>query len=144
MKKDYVIHPSMIGAKRGVIYINDGYTEPKIFDETHPLTIPFDRCHELNLCVWHVSPIWKLKDYPIWALLTEDGKWAGISKQRFKSIVHDIENDQIIITAQGLFNEGVALTFALGLGGLSGSSCWTSSENDTVRFILTTHGCDCA
>jgi len=143
MKKDYVIYPSMIGVKRGIIYIDD-YRGAVRFDESHPLTIPFDRCHELNLCVWYVSPIWQLKDYPLWALLTEGDKWAGISKQRFKSIVHDTENDQIIITAQGLFDEGVDLTLAQGLGGPTGVRCWTSSTNDTVRFILTTHGVDCA
>jgi hypothetical protein len=104
MKQDYLIYPSMIGTEPGVIYIEDGYTGPAYFDESHPLTIPFDRCHELNLCIWYVSPIWQLKDYPVWALLMDEDKWAGINKQRFISIIRDIEKNQVTITAQGVFN----------------------------------------
>lgn len=144
MTKDYTIYPSMIGAKPGVIYIEDGYTRPALFDESHPLTIPFDRCHELNLCVWYVSPVWQLKDYSVWALLTDEDKWAGISKQRYKSIVHDTEKNQIIITAQGEFDEPVRPIFSIGFDTIAVPSCWPSDTNDTVRFILTTHGVDCA
>lgn len=47
----------------------------------------------------------------------EDDKWAGISGKRFKSIVNDTENNQIIITVQGLADEGVGVNFAIGFGG---------------------------
>jgi hypothetical protein len=143
MTKDYVIYPSMIGAKPGAIFLDDGFSFPARFDESHPLTIPFDSCNELNLCVWYVSPTWQLKDYLVWALLKDFSKWAGITKQRYKSIVHDTENNQIIITAQGIFNEPTRPIFTIGLDGLDQPSCWTSSTNDTVRFILTTDGVHC-
>jgi hypothetical protein len=141
MQKDYVIYPSMIGTERGAIQI-DG-ADIVLFDESHPLTIPFDRCHELNLCVWYLSPLWQLKGYPEWAIMGEDDKWAGISGKRFKSIVNDTENNQIIITVQGLADEGIGVNFAIGFGGGGWARCFISGLNNTLRYILTTTGLQC-
>ncbi|UJR11990.1 hypothetical protein I4U23_016168 [Adineta vaga] len=53
-------------------------------------------------------------------------------------------NNQIIITAQGLFDEPIDLTLLQDPGGPDNIRCWIPSTNNTVRVVLTTDRAGCA
>ena len=51
MKRDYIVYPSMISAKSGIIWGPDKYHRPMIFDDSQPLYISAKECRNTTMCV---------------------------------------------------------------------------------------------
>lgn len=146
MKRDYLIYPSMIGAQSGVVWPYDNSRKPTVFNNSNPLTVSASTCHNLTMCLWYVSPIWQLNDVgkTKYALLGEVNKWTAVSQQRFKSIVQDVQKNEIIVTVQGLSNEHITLSFLLSDQTLDHVTCQASSTNGQVNFVITTNNVACS
>jgi hypothetical protein len=109
MKRDYTIYPTMIGGESGIIWSYDNSQVTSTFDDTHPVDVLANKCDDLSVCVWYVSPLWQFND-PIqtkYALLGESNKWTAVSRQRFVSITTNIEKTQTTIVVQGVASEVV-------------------------------------
>jgi hypothetical protein len=140
MRRDYLVTPSMIGAKGTVVY-TQGHSVASIFDDDHPIHIKEKDCGISKVCIWHVSPLWYLANsnglsYSLVGEYRDYGKVKSVSKQRITSIVRDTNDAQITITCKGVFKEPVALVFADLDSGAGVVTCWTTETNDEVRFIL--------
>ncbi len=143
MRRDYLVTPSMIGAKGRVIY-TQGQSDAYVFDDDHPIHVNVDDCGISKVCIWRVSPLWYLTNsngisYSLVGEYRDFGKMKSVSKQRITSIVRDNNDAPITITCKGVFNEPIALFFAYLGGGTGVVTCWTTETSDEVRFILHTY-----
>ena len=80
MKRDYAVYPSMIESESGIIWSYDNAQMVSTFDDTHSLNVTAQKCNDLSICVWYVSPVWQFNDVvrTQYALLGELNKWTAV------------------------------------------------------------------
>jgi len=146
MKRDYLVYPSMIGAKSGIIWAPDSLEEPTIFDDSKPLNVSASKCHNTTMCVWYVSPVWQFNDPDkfVYALFGDLTRWTGVSRQQIISIDKDFNNNNITITVQGFPNQLVRLFFSVFINVEELVSCGTSDTSGQARFVVAPHKISCA
>lgn len=140
MRQDYLVTPSMIGAKGRMIY-SQGQSDTRTFDDDHPIHVHVEHCGISKVCIWHVSPIWDITNsngmtYALEGEFVNGGNVRSVSKQRIKSIIRDTNNTQIIITCKGVFQEPIRLVFGTPGNGPIIATCWTTETSDEAHFIL--------
>lgn len=111
MKKDYAVYPSMIDGESGISWSYDNVQVTSTFDDTHPVQVTENKCKDLLICLWYVSPKWQFND-PLqtnYALLGELNKWTAVSRQRFSSITTNVDKTQTTIVVQGVAAEVVPI-----------------------------------
>ncbi|CAF1499818.1 unnamed protein product [Adineta ricciae] len=139
MKRNYVVYPSMIGSESGVIWSYDNTDVVSIFDDTHPLEVPADKCGDLAICVWYVSPQWQFND-PIhikYAFLGEKNKWTAVSQQRISYIATNTEKTQTTITVQGAKSEIVPLVVYHSTLHSVNVNCSISADKGQAQLVIT-------
>jgi hypothetical protein len=111
MKRDYQIYPYIIRGESGIIWSYDNVQMSSTFDDTHPLDISANKCNNISICLWYVSPLWQFNDLSQtqYALLGEWNKWTPVSQQRFVSITNNAQNTQTTITLQIATSEIVSV-----------------------------------
>ncbi len=140
MKKNYVIHPSMLGITSGALWFGTSSGDISVFDESKPLHIIAHKCSGSTICIWHISPIWQFNSPPgsSVAFLGDFGKWAPISRQRFTSLIMDSENSQARLTFQGVPGEEIFIfTFYPPLG-TAGHACFVTGNGTGWATITST------
>ena len=148
MKRDYTISPSMIGAKAQSSMLWS-YNDSSViipFDDSAPLKVSADQCHNLTLCLWYISPLISLND-PTgvkYALLGEWNKWTAVSQQRFTSIVTDTTKNEATVTVAGVAGETVpVVVFHSVLLALT-VNCPISSANGQAQLVITPSNVVCS
>jgi hypothetical protein len=148
MKRNYTISPSMIGSqsKSAVIW---AYNDSKVvttFDDSIPLKVSADECHNVSLCLWYISPLQSLND-PTgvqYALLGEWNKWTAVSQQRFTSIVTDTMKHEATVTVQGVSGETVPIVVFHSVLISVTVNCPISAENGQAHLVITTSNVVCS
>ncbi|CAF3564069.1 unnamed protein product [Rotaria socialis] len=139
MKRDYTIYPSMIGSEGGIIWSYDNAQTTSTFDDTHPLDVLANKCDDLSICLWYVSPLWQFNG-PMrtkYALLGEWGKWTAVSQQRFTSITTNKEKTQATITVQGVASEIVPVVIFHSVLHSVTVNCSISTLNGQANVVIT-------
>jgi hypothetical protein len=146
MRQDYAVNPSMIGGQPGVIW---WYNDSKVvttFDDSMPLKVSAEKCGNLSICLWYISPLQSLND-PTgikYALLGEWDKWTAVSQQRFSSIVTDTQKHEATVTVQGVAGETVpVIVFHTVLLSVT-VNCPISAINGQARLVITTSNVVCS
>ncbi len=146
MKQDYLVFPSMIGAQSGLIWSYDNATDINGFSEPIPLSVTADKCDNLTICLWYVSPLQSLNDSAgtQFALLGEWNKWTAVSQQRFRSIVTDTKKNEATITLEGASGEIVpVIVFHSVLQSIT-VNCSLSAVNGEARVVITPSNVVCS
>ena len=145
MKRDYVVSPSMIGAKPGVIWSYDNSSVLSTFNDSHPLNVSAKKCNDLSICLWYVSPLIELgqstKIY--YALLGEPNKWTAVSQQRILAISSQETSNISLITVQGIPNEIVPFNFFHSTLLSITVQCRMSSDAGQARIIVAVSNVRC-
>jgi hypothetical protein len=147
MKRDYLVYPSMIGAKSGLIWSYDEGVSVSIFDDTHPLEVSVSQCGVLSICRWYVSPIWHFNetDREAYALLGEWDKLTAVSRQRFVSITTNTEKTQTIVVVQAATSEKlISILLSRFNSNTELVSCPPSAATGQVNFVITSTNCVCS
>jgi hypothetical protein len=146
MRRDYAVNPSMIGGQPGVIW---WYNDSKVvttFDDSMPLKVSAEKCGNLSICLWYISPLQSLND-PTgikYALLGEWDKWTAVSQQRFSSIVTDTQKHEATVTVQGVAGETVPVAvFHTVLLSVT-VNCPISAVNGQAHLVITTSNVVCS
>ena len=139
MKRDYLVYPSMIGDQSGIIWSYNDSKTISTFDNTHPLNVSANQCHNRTICLWYASPLQSFNDSARtqYALLGEWNKWTAVSQQRFLSIITDTQDNQATITVQGVSDETVPIVVYHSLLQSVIVNC-TFSTNDAQAHIVVT------
>jgi hypothetical protein len=146
MKQDYLVFPSMIGAQSGLIWSHDNATDINGFSEPIPLSVTADKCNNLTICLWYVSPLQSLNDSAgtQFALLGEWNKWTAVSQQRFTSIVTDTKKNEATITLEGASGETVSvIVFHSVLQSIT-VNCSISAVNGEAQVVITPSNVVCS
>jgi len=111
MKRDYSVYPSMIEGESGIIWSYDNAQVTTTFDDAHPVEVTANKCNDLSICLWYVSPVWQFNDpvHTKYALLGELNKWTAVSRQRFVSITTNTEKTATTIIVEGVASEIVPI-----------------------------------
>ena len=148
MKRDYTISPSMIGApsQSAVVWFYNDSKLVSTFDDSVPLKVSADRCHNLSVCLWYVSPLQSLKDSTDvqYALLGEWDKWSAVSQQRFSSIMTDTMKHEATVTVQGVSGETVPVVVFHSVLHSVTVNCPISAENGQAHLVITTSNVACS
>ena len=137
MKRDYTVYPSMIGAESGVLWSYDNAQMTSLFDDTHPVEVVANKCGDLDICLWYVSPSWQFND-PIrtkYALLGELNKWTAVSQQRFVSISTNAQKTQATIVVQGAPSEIVPVAIYHSSRTVT-VNCTISTVNSQANLVI--------
>ncbi|CAF1203111.1 unnamed protein product [Adineta steineri] len=143
MKRDYLVYPSMIGAQSGVIWSHDNSSVVLDFNDTNPLHVSANKCHDLSMCLWYVSPRIQLTSDVSYALLGEWNKWTAISHQRIIEIDNQSINHIAIINIIGAPNETVSLVIYHSKLLFITVNCKILPDIGEVRITITTNDIDC-
>ena len=145
MKQNYSIYPSMIGSQSGVLWFYNNSDKAKIFDNSNPLTINADVCHNLSLCLWYISPLQSFNDSTgtQYALLGEWNKWTAVSQQRFTSIDTDAQKSEATITVEGVSGEIVPVVVFHSVLLSVTVNCSISSANGHAHLIINSSDVTC-
>lgn len=138
----------MIGAKSqsAVIWSYNDSNVVTSFDDSVPLKVSADRCHNLTICLWYISPLQSLNDSTgiQYALLGEWNKWTAVSQQRFTSIVTDTKKNEATVTVEGVAGETVpVVVFHSVLLALT-VNCPISAANGQARLVITPSNVVCS
>ena len=148
MKRDYTIYPSMIGsqAESAVIWSYNDSNVVTTFDKSVPLKVAADRCHNLTLCLWYISPLQSLNDSTgvQYALLGEWNKWTAVSRQRFTSIMTDTKKNIATVTVAGISGEIIPVVVFHSVLLAVTVSCPISAVNGQARLVITTSNVICS
>jgi hypothetical protein len=146
MKRDYTISPSMIGGQSGVIWSYDKPDVATTFDDSIPLKVSANKCDNLTICLWYISPLQSLNDSAgtQYALLGEFNKWTAVSQQRFTSIVTDTKMNQATITVQGVAGETVPVVVFHSVLLSVTVNCPISTVNGQAHVVVTTSKVVCS
>lgn len=139
MKRDYAIYPSMIDGESGIAWFYNNATKISSFNDTYPLRVSAERCHDLAICVWYISSLRQFDDpnKTKYALLGEWDKWTAVSRQRFLSITTNSENTQATITIQGITSEVVSISVYHSTLKSVMISCPISAQNGQANLVIT-------
>ena len=146
MKRDYLVYPSMIRAQSGVIWSYDNASVVSSFSETDPLHVSANECDDSKLCLWYVSALQTLNDSlgTKYALLGEWNKWTAVSQQRFKSIVTNVNKNQVMITVQGFSWEIVPIVIYHSALLSVTINCAISAATNQAHLIITPTNISCS
>lgn len=142
MKKDYSIYPSTIRSRSGIVWFYDNSSSISIFNESNPINVRSNECHNTSNCLWYISPLQSLNDSQEtqYALLGELNKWTTVSRQRFLSIQTDIINHQARITVVGVTNEIVSVAiYHSSLHSVIVKCTFSKQQNQTEIFITSSN-----
>ena len=146
MKRDYTVYPSMIDAQPGIVWFYNNTEKISVFNETSPLGVQADRCDDLSICVWYLSPVWEFNDSmkTKYSLLGEINKWTSVSRQRFLSIEKNAENTETRIVIQGVKDEIVSIGISHSIFKSLIVKCLISNENGQGNVIITPSNVTCS
>ncbi len=146
MKRDYLIYPSMTGAQSGIICSYDNSTVISTFNNSNPLNVSANQCHNSSICLWYISPLQSLNDVSRteYALLGEWNKWTAVSQQRFTSIVTDTKKSQATILIQGVYSETVTIVVFHSFLKSVSVNCTISARNGQAQLIVTSSKVVCS
>lgn len=146
MKRDYQVSPSMIGGEASVIWFYNNTKLVKPFNDTNPLSVSANQCHNLTICLWYVSPLIEFSNSPKaqFALLGELNKWTAVSRQRFTSIDADTTAGQGTITIQGVPGETIPVVIYHSIFFSVTVNCQISSNQNSTKIIITTSDVLCS
>ena len=139
MKRDYSIYPSMIDGESGIVWFYNNSTKTSPINDTFPLQVSANRCHDLAVCVWYISPLWQFNDpnKTKYALLGEGEKWTAVSRQRFLSITTNTENTETTIIVQGVTSEVVPVVVYHSTLQSMTVNCSITAENGRASLVIT-------
>ncbi len=144
MKRDYLVYPSMIGAQPGVIWSYENSSVISIFDDANPLSVSANKCHDLSICLWYVSPRIELNSNQVYyALLGEWNKWTAVSPQRITAIDNQPENHIAFIYIQGAPGEIVSIVVFHSVLLSVTVNCRISTDIGQYRVIITQGNVGC-
>jgi hypothetical protein len=146
MKQNYSIYPSMIGGQSGVIWFYNNSDVATAFDDSIPLKISADVCHNLSICLWYISPLQSLNDSSgvQYALLGELNKWTAVSQQRFTSVVTDTQKNEATIIVEGVSGEIVPVVVFHSVLLSVTVNCSISSANGQAHLMITPSNVVCS
>jgi len=146
MRQDYTVSPSMIGGQEGLIWSYDDAQKINDFSDSTPLDVSANKCDNLTVCLWYVSPLVQFSDSPKahYALLGEWNKWTAVSQQRFISIETDRQNSRATITVQGVSGETVSVVIYHTTLLSVTVSCRISAVNGQAKVLITTSNVVCS
>ena len=146
MKRNYSVHPSMIGAQSGVIWWYNNSQVVTTFDNSIPLKVSANQCDNVTVCLWYISPLQSLGDSSStqFALLGEWNKWTAVSKQRFSSITTDTQTHQATIIVEGVEGEVVPVGVFHSVLLSVTVNCPISSTTHQARLVVTTSNVACS
>ncbi|CAF1203745.1 unnamed protein product [Rotaria sordida] len=138
MQKDYLIYPSMIKGQSGIIWSYENSTDISIFDDTHPLYIPSNKCNSSSFCLWYISPLWQFNDvhHTQYAFMGELNKWTSVSRQRINSIDINFDQGQTAITIKGPPGEIISLTVYHSAYGIRSIPCYISPPTGQALMVI--------
>ena len=146
MKKDYDIYPSTIRSQSGLVWSYENSSLISIFNETNPITVRSNECHNTSICLWYISPLQSLNDTngTQYALLGELNKWTTVSRQRFLSIQTDVATHQARITLEGVANEIVSVAiYHSNLHSII-VNCTFSEQKNRTEILITSSNVICS
>lgn len=146
MKRDYLVYPSMIGGQSSIAWSYNDSNTISTFDQSHPLNVTIDQCHNRTICLWYVSPLQSLNDSAgtQYALLGEWNKWTAVSQQRFQSIITNTQNNQATITLQGVSDETVPVVIYHSILRSLVVNCTFSTNDAQVHIVVTPSNVVCS